>query len=134
MPTVLVTGATGFVGRRLVPVLIEAGHTVKAMTRRPEDYDGPGDPVFGDVHDPGSLAEAVDGVDVAVYLVHSLDDDDFERKDAEAARAVRAGRRGRGASARSSTSAGSAPRTASCPPTCARDARSSSCSARRACR
>ena len=87
MPTVLVTGATGFVGKRLVPALIEAGHEVKAMTRRPEDYDGPGDPVHGDVHDPGSLAEAVDGVDVAVYLVHSLDDDDFERKDAEAARA-----------------------------------------------
>jgi uncharacterized protein YbjT (DUF2867 family) len=84
---VLVTGATGFVGRRLVPALIEAGHKVKAMTRRPEDYDGPGDPVHGDVHDPGSLADAVDGVDVAVYLVHSLDDDDFERKDAEAARA-----------------------------------------------
>ena len=86
MPTVLVTGATGFVGRRLVPSLVEAGHTVKAMTRNPKDYDGPGDPVHGDVDDPGSLADAVDGVDVAVYLVHSLDDDDFERKDADAAR------------------------------------------------
>jgi uncharacterized protein YbjT (DUF2867 family) len=87
VPTVLVTGATGFVGRRLVPALIQAGHKVRAMTRRPEEYDGPGDPVYGDVDDPGSLAAAVDGVDVAVYLVHSLDDDDFERKDADAARA-----------------------------------------------
>jgi uncharacterized protein YbjT (DUF2867 family) len=68
-------------------VLLEAGHTVRAMTRNTEDYDGPGDPVHGDVHDPGSLAAAVDGVDVAVYLVHSLDDDDFERKDSDAARA-----------------------------------------------
>jgi uncharacterized protein YbjT (DUF2867 family) len=84
--TVLVTGATGFIGSRLVPALVEAGHEVKAMTRHPDTYDGPGTPVAGDVSDPGSLGEAVSGVDVAIYLVHSLDDDDFERKDAEAAR------------------------------------------------
>ncbi|WP_166134912.1 NAD(P)H-binding protein [Nocardioides ochotonae] len=85
-PTVLVTGATGFVGRRLVPALVDSGHRVKAMTRHPETYDGPGEPVFGDVHDPGTLADALTDVDVAIYLVHSLDDDDFERKDADAAR------------------------------------------------
>jgi len=85
--TVLVTGATGFVGSRLVPELVDRGFRVKAMTRHPETYDGPGEPVGGDVSDPGSLGEPLDGVDVAVYLVHSLDDDDFERKDAEAARA-----------------------------------------------
>ncbi|MGB0100032.1 MAG: NAD(P)H-binding protein [Nocardioides sp.] len=85
-PTVLVTGATGFVGRHLVPELIDLGCTVRAMTRRPEAYDGPAEPVAGDVSDPGSLAAPLDGVDVAVYLVHSLDDDDFESKDAEAAR------------------------------------------------
>lgn len=84
--SVLVTGATGFVGSKLVPALLEAGHSVKAMTRNPDDYDGPGDPVGGDVSDPGSLGEAVSGVDVAIYLVHSLDDNDFEKKDAEAAR------------------------------------------------
>ena len=85
--TVLVTGATGFIGRRLVPVLIDEGHTVRAMTRRPEAYDGPGEPFAGDVHDRASLTKPLEGVDVAVYLVHSLDDADFERKDAEAARA-----------------------------------------------
>lgn len=85
MRTILVTGATGFVGRRLVPVLADRGLDVRAMTRRPEQYDGRGTAVAGNVHDPDSLTAALDGVEVAVYLVHSLDDDDFERKDAEAA-------------------------------------------------
>lgn len=84
---VLVTGASGFVGRRLVPALVDAGHDVRAMTRHPDDYDGKGTAVYGDVSDPGSLAEALTDVDAAYYLVHSLDDDDFERKDAAAARA-----------------------------------------------
>ena len=84
--TVLVTGATGFVGRRLVPELVDRGHTVRAMTRRPEKYDGPGEPVAGDVFDRASLTDPLSGVDVAVYLVHSLDDPNFEEKDADAAR------------------------------------------------
>jgi uncharacterized protein YbjT (DUF2867 family) len=83
---VLVTGATGFIGRRLVPALVEQGHSVRAMTRRPESYDGPGEAVAGDVFDRESLDAALEGVDAAVYLVHSLGDPDFERKDAEAAR------------------------------------------------
>ena len=86
MSTVLVTGATGFIGRRLVPALVEDGHDVRAMTRHPESYDGPGEPVGADVSDRASLDDALRGVDVAIYLVHSLDDPDFERKDAQAAR------------------------------------------------
>lgn len=86
MATVLVTGATGFIGRRLVPALLDAGHDVRAMTRHPDTYDGPGEPVGADVMDADSLRPALEGVDVAIYLVHSLDDPDFERKDAEAAR------------------------------------------------
>jgi uncharacterized protein YbjT (DUF2867 family) len=70
-----------------VPALLEDGHTVRAMTRRPQEYDGPGEAVGGDVSDPASLTDALDGVDVAVYLVHSLDSPDFEKRDAEAARA-----------------------------------------------
>lgn len=87
MPRILLTGATGFVGRRLATALTEAGHEdLRAMTRRPDAYDGPGVAVAGDVSNPGSLAAAMAGVDIAYYLVHSLDDSDFERKDAEAAR------------------------------------------------
>jgi uncharacterized protein YbjT (DUF2867 family) len=85
--TILVTGATGFIGRRLTAALAEQGYDVRAMTRRPEQYDGPGTPVGADVHDPDTLADAVKGIDVAFYLVHSLDDNDFEKRDAAAATA-----------------------------------------------
>ncbi len=85
--TLLVTGASGFVGSHLARALVDEGHSVRAMTRRPESYDGAGDPVAGDVADPASLQQALDGVDVAYYFVHSLGSDDFEEKDAAAARA-----------------------------------------------
>lgn len=85
--TVLVAGASGFVGSALVADLVSRGITVKAMTRHPGEYDGPGDPVFGDVADPDSLGPALAGAEAAYYLVHSLDSTDFEHRDAEAARA-----------------------------------------------
>ena len=83
---VLVAGSSGFVGKRLCPALEEAGHVVRAMTRRPATYRGAGEAVRGDVHDAGSLSTALAGCDVAYYLVHSLDSADFEKRDAEAAR------------------------------------------------
>jgi uncharacterized protein YbjT (DUF2867 family) len=83
---VLVAGSSGFVGRRLCPALEQAGHAVRAMTRRPEKYHGAGEPVGGDVHDVESLSAALAGCDAAYYLVHSLDNADFEQRDAEAAR------------------------------------------------
>jgi uncharacterized protein YbjT (DUF2867 family) len=84
---VLVAGASGFVGRRLCPALAGAGHDVVAMTRSPAGYAGAGTPVHGDVHHPGTLAAAMTGCEAAYYLVHSLADADFERKDAAAAAA-----------------------------------------------
>ncbi len=83
---ILVSGASGFVGRSLVPALLGAGHDVRAMTRHPDAYDGPGEPVRGDVDDPGSLPAALAGCEVAYYLVHSLDHRDFVTRDAAAAR------------------------------------------------
>lgn len=87
MGAVLVTGASGFVGSHLCAALVEAGHDVRAMTRRPEDYTGAGTAVPGDVGDIDSLRGALQEARAAYYLVHSLDDDDFVAKDAEAARA-----------------------------------------------
>jgi uncharacterized protein YbjT (DUF2867 family) len=82
-----VAGASGFVGRRLCAALDQAGHEVAAMTRNPDRYQGAGTPVRGDVHDPASLKPAMAGCQAAYYLVHSLQDADFARKDADGATA-----------------------------------------------
>jgi uncharacterized protein YbjT (DUF2867 family) len=84
---VLVAGASGFVGRRLTAALAKEGHEVRAMTRNPAAYAGVGEPVGGDVFDPATLLPAMAGCQAAYYLVHSLDDADFEQRDADAARA-----------------------------------------------
>lgn len=84
---VLVAGASGFVGRRLCVALDRAGHDVAAMTRNPVKYRGAGMPVYGDVHEPVTLEPAMAGCQAAFYLVHSLQDADFERKDAAGAAA-----------------------------------------------
>ncbi|MGN6162413.1 MAG: NAD(P)H-binding protein [Marmoricola sp.] len=84
---VLVAGGTGFVGRRLVEALAETGREVRVMTRRPERYHGPGTAVHGDVADAESLEAPMAGCTHAYYLVHSLDREDFEDRDARAAEA-----------------------------------------------
>jgi len=84
---VLVAGASGFVGRRLTKVLEHDGYSVRAVTRHPDDYHGPGEPVFGDALDPETLPAALEGCSAAYYLIHSLSSADFARLDADAARA-----------------------------------------------
>lgn len=82
---VLISGATGFVGSRLAEAMSAAGHHVLAMTRHPGRYRGAGTPVGADVSRAESLGPVLSGVDVAYYLVHSLDSNDFARRDADAA-------------------------------------------------
>jgi uncharacterized protein YbjT (DUF2867 family) len=84
---VLVTGASGFIGSRLATALLARGRSVRAMTRRPEDYTGAGVPVYGDARRPETLPAALRGVRAAYYLVHALDSPDFEQADEDAARA-----------------------------------------------
>ncbi|MFC6737457.1 SDR family oxidoreductase, partial [Halolamina salina] len=64
---VLVTGATGFVGGRLIPALLDAGHEVSALVRDRSTYDAPeGVTVFeGDVLEPSGLDDALEGADAA---------------------------------------------------------------------
>jgi uncharacterized protein YbjT (DUF2867 family) len=84
--TVLVSGASGFIGSHVAARLAEEGYRVRAMTRHRRDYHGAGEPIEADVSTPGSLAAAFAGVDVAYYLIHSLGSGDFEQRDADAAR------------------------------------------------
>ncbi|MEV5978445.1 SDR family oxidoreductase [Streptomyces sp. NPDC052114] len=87
----LVTGASGYIGGRLVPELLEAGHRVRCLARSPGKLrDHPWadavETVRGDVMDAESVAAALRGVDVAYYLVHSLGTGaDFEAADRRAA-------------------------------------------------
>ena len=75
---VLVTGASGYIGSRLIPSLLDADHEVVAAGRDPEalsDFAWAPDveTVPFDVTDEHSVLDAVEGADAVVYLVHSME-------------------------------------------------------------
>ncbi len=89
---VLVTGASGYIGGRLVPALLAEGHSVRCMSRNPAKLSG--QPWFDDIEavradalDRPSLDSAMEGCDAAFYLIHSMGGEaaDFDERDRQAA-------------------------------------------------
>ena len=88
--TILLTGATGYVGGRLLPLLQQQGYQVRCLTRRPDALQAVAGPnvevAQGDVLAADSLAAAMRGIDTAFYFVHSMGSKaDFEEEDRQAA-------------------------------------------------
>jgi uncharacterized protein YbjT (DUF2867 family) len=92
--TCLVTGATGYIGGRLVPELLAAGHRVRVMSRSPErlrdhPWAGEVEMVRADAGDADQVAAACAGADVVYYLVHALGaGPEFEETDRRTARVM----------------------------------------------
>ncbi len=90
----LVTGATGYIGGRLVPELLAAGHRVRVMTRNPErirdhPWAGQVEVARADATDAAQVAAACAGVDVVYYLIHALGGGpEFEETDRRTARVM----------------------------------------------
>ena len=99
---VLVTGATGYVGGRLVPRLLAAGYQVRCLVRDPARLQGrvwlnQVELAQGDMFEPPSLVAAMRGVQTVYYLVHSLGGgSDFSQRDLVAARNCSGAARGAG--------------------------------------
>lgn len=97
---ILVTGATGYVGGRLVPLLLEHGHDVRTTTTDP-DREQPWwgsrvETVVMDALDAGQVAAACQDVDAVYYLIHGMGGADFAETDRVAATNLAAGVRAQG--------------------------------------
>jgi uncharacterized protein YbjT (DUF2867 family) len=89
---ILLTGATGYVGGRLIPLLLARGYRVRVLVRDADRLAGRSwrdqvEVAVGNVLDPATLPAALAGVDTAYYLIHSMSSHaDFAQRDLRAAR------------------------------------------------
>jgi uncharacterized protein YbjT (DUF2867 family) len=94
---ILVTGISGFVGGQLAPRLVADGHEVRGLSRRPGPHSPGVDLVQGDLVSGEGLASTLQGIEVAYYLIHSMEpsqDGAFQARELRAAQNfVRAARR-----------------------------------------
>ena len=92
---ILVTGATGYVGGRLVPVLLERGHDVRTTTTDPDRaqpwWEHRVERVLMDALDPVQVTAACQGVDAVYYLIHGMGGENFAETDRRAATHVAEG-------------------------------------------
>lgn len=91
---ILVVGASGYVGSRVIPALLDRNHVVRAGARRPEKLDKfywnqKVERVTVDASDPKTLPAALQDVDAVVYLVHGMRSHNFRDADLQAARNIR---------------------------------------------
>ena len=89
-PKILLTGATGYVGGRLLPLLLDKGHRVRCLTRRTSAKKNFGSEnveiAVGNALEIETLNSALEGIETAYYLIHSMgDNEDFEQTDRRAA-------------------------------------------------
>lgn len=90
-PLILITGATGYIGGRLIPRLLDKGYRIRCLVRDPVRLHGRAwerevEIVIGDALMPESLASAVKDVKLAYYLIHSMKSgSDFKERDIQAA-------------------------------------------------
>ena len=93
-PKILVTGATGYIGGRIVPKLLDLGHPVRCLVRNPAKLDCRSwrthpllEVIEGNVRDQESITKAMAGCEIAYYLIHSMESagGDYAERDRELA-------------------------------------------------
>jgi len=85
---ILLTGANGYIGRRLKYKLLEENISLRLFVRNPKSFDRDLNVEIaqGDTFDKASLEKALEGIDVAYYLIHSLQDKDYKELDKQSAK------------------------------------------------